>query len=386
MVSIDDDAARAIAAARDRFSATRGGERVVFGFDGYVDRMRELVADRHDPDTYEVLDSMAAYEDRLSRSAANRSSLAFEWDQRGERAGGLTCHLARAFGKWSFDPVLVGTYGRPVRDIFESEFGEYDLHSIGDPGLTDAIEFEDGKLMLTENGDTTDLDWDGLIASVGRETLVDRLDGAALLGVGYWAETPQLPRVLDGISALWNDLDDPPETVLVDPGDVRKLDRDRLLTGRGAIDRLSGVTRVVLSANRAETARLAETYVDAKETADDETAPDVDDVATEARAIFDRLDVSLVVSHGIERSVAATAAGTTTVPVPTATEPELTTSAGDHFNAGLTLALLAGMTPGPAVVVGNAVAGLFVRTGTPPTLDEVAQFLATYERRLADAR
>ncbi len=86
-----------------------------------------------------------------------RRSLSFEWLQQGSRTGGHTSHLARAFGGWSFDPAMVGMYGDPVHDAFETEFGEYELHSLGEPGVTDAVEFDDGKLMLTEIGDTMSL-------------------------------------------------------------------------------------------------------------------------------------------------------------------------------------------------------------------------------------
>nr|WP_276250733.1 hypothetical protein [Halomicroarcula sp. SHR3] len=64
--------------------------------------------------------------------------------------------------------------------------------------------------------------------------------------------------------------------------------------------------------------------------------------------------------------------------MPAVEEPELTTSSGDHFNAGLALAAITGLDPAAAVVVGNAVAGHFVRTADQPSLDEVRAFVEEY--------
>ena len=367
---MDDGTRQAVESAREQLPRPDAidDRRVVFGFDGYLDRVREVVADRTDPTSYERLPRLADFRDRLDRSVEAGSSLSYEWLEDGRRTGGHTCHLARAFGTWDFSPTLVGMYGDPVRETFEREFGEYDLVTLGEPGVTDAVEFDDGKLMLTEIGDTMTLDWAGLDERFGHDRLAERLDGAALLGLGYWSEAPNTPTVLSGLRDLWADIDDPPETVLVDPGDVRKLDTDRLRSGREAIGELTDVTDVVVSANRAETAVLADAYAGEADREFEATAA----------AVSDALDPTWFVGHGIDRSVVVTADGTESVSVPAVDEPEMTTSSGDHFNAGLALARISGLDPAAAVVVGNAVAGHFVRTADQPSLDEVREFVEGY--------
>jgi hypothetical protein len=373
MTTFDEATASAVADAVDQFPAKLSGGRVVFGFDGFVDQVREVVADRRDPETHDRLDELAGFSERVAASVEADSSLSFEWIQRGTRTGGHTCHLGRAFGKWGFDPVLVGMYGDPLLDPFDREFADYELHTLGEPGYTDAVEFDDGKLLLIENGDSMELDWDRLCDRVGRETLATRLDGARLFGAGYWAETPNLPDLLSGLRDLWPELTDPPETVVVDPGDVRKLDPGRLRAGREALGELDDVARVVLTANRAETDVLADTY--------GERVGSDRDATGDAEVVFDALDASLVVCHGLEESVVVSETGTHRVSVPVVDDPELTTSSGDHFNAGLALALVEGMEPATAAAVGNAVAGCFVRTGVAPSLADVRSFLEEYEAK-----
>jgi hypothetical protein len=63
--------------------------------------------------------------------------------------------------------------------------------SLGKPAYTDAIEFNDGNCMLTESGKMRELDWETIREDVGLNQLSSCLDGAAVFGMGYWAEIPE---------------------------------------------------------------------------------------------------------------------------------------------------------------------------------------------------
>jgi hypothetical protein len=369
MPAPDDETATLVAAAWEQFPATPSTERAVFGFDGYVDRVRKVVDERQESEKFDGLDGLDGFSARIESSLTADSSLSFEWLHEETRTGGHTCHLSRTFGKWGFDPAMFGMYGDPVLEPFRTEFDERQLHTLGEPGHTDAIEFDERKLMFTENGDTMALDWERLRTTGERRSLTARLDGAALLGVGYWAEMPNLPDVLTGLRNLWPSLEDPPRTVLLDPGDVRKLDAEQLRAGRDALGQLADVTRVIITGNRAEIQYLAETY-------GDETPGDM---IGAAGTVFDAVDAAVIVCHSPAESVVVTPDSTGSVAVPVEDDPELTTSAGDHFNAGFALALHEGVEPTAAVAVGNAVAGHFVRTTEPPTIAELRTFLREYE-------
>ncbi len=131
------------------------------------------------------------------------------------------------------------------------------------------------------------------------------------------------------------------------------------------------MTDVVISSNRAETGVLADAYAGDAERS----------FADDAEAVFEALEPTWFVGHGVERSVAVSGDGTDSVAVPAVPDPKLTTSSGDHFNAGLGLALIAGLPPAAAVVVGNAVAGYFVRTADQPSLADVRAFVDDYLKK-----
>jgi hypothetical protein len=66
-------------------------------------------------------------------------------------------------------------------EIFVDEFWRSEIGSIGELSYVDAIDLEDGKLVLTDSGDVRSLNWDALISEVNFDRFADDLDGAALL-------------------------------------------------------------------------------------------------------------------------------------------------------------------------------------------------------------
>jgi sugar/nucleoside kinase (ribokinase family) len=369
------------AATRDAVSACRrelpesvGPPRTVLGFDGFVDNVRQVVDERTTPESFEPMTELGALGERIAASADDRSSITIEWTREGTRTGGLTCHLARAFIRLGASPVMVGAYGDPELDVFADEFAAATRHSFGEPNYTEAVEFDDGKLLVTETGATRTLDWGTLVDAVGAETLADALDGADVLGVGYWVVSPDLPSVLTGLrESVWPTLADPPETVLLDPGDIRQLSDDVLDAGVDPIRDFASVAPVTLSANRAEMRRLATRF---------DSSPS--SLSAAAASVREGLGLRRAVAHADDVSVAAGPDGTASVAVPHVDDPAMTTSAGDHFNVGLLLGLSAGLSDPAAVCLGNVVAGHFVRTGDPPSAAEVRTFLDGYLDSFAD--
>ena len=372
---IDVATDRAVETCQRQLPTRVEGGDVAFGFDGMIDFVREMVDTRHGPDSYapvRTLDSLAA---RFRESADENSSIAIDWVRKGTRLGGHTSHLARFFGGIGYDPTMIGTFGDPVRDAFREEFGAYDMVSLGEPGETQAVEFEDGKCMLAEPGSYLRFDWEALLEAVPPTELADHVDGSRLLGIGYWAVVPRLPSILAGLrDDLWPTLSDPPERILVDPGDIRHLEAEQIESGIAALGRLGDVADLTLSANRVETLALADKIGD----------EDLDrSFSAAAFFLYDRLDVTRVVGHNVDFSVSASDAGTARVAVPRVDDPEITTSAGDHFNAGFALGLLEGLDDGAALTLGNAVASRFVRTGRPPSFEEIAATVDSYGDRFS---
>jgi len=367
---IGDETKTYLAACRDALPDELDRSPVGFGFDGFIDRVRETIVERTGS-TYETHAGLRELGEEIVASADADSSLTVEWTTTGTRTGGHTAHVGRAYDRLGFDVTAVGTFGQPIKDAYTEEFADQTLLSIAEPGYTDAVEFGEHKLMLSDTGTQRELDWEMILDRVGLETLADHLDGLAMLGTGYWAIITSMPSIWDGLREdLFPVLEDPPEFLLIDPFDVRGLPTESICAGADPLDKLDDTVPVTMSANRVETYTIAEAFGEDTETLSFREAADV------AR---DALGVTEFVVHAIDRSIFVHDGGAYQLESPRTTDPEITTSAGDHFAAGLGLARLQGLDPGPSLVVASAVAGWFVRNGGPPTYEDIRRFVDDYE-------
>jgi hypothetical protein len=368
------DTKRGLRSCREHFSTDPQEHTVLFGFDGIIDTVREMIAERESKDSVSLIRELDSLGTRINDSVASETSVAIEWMDCGTRTGGHVCHLSRTLGSWGLNPLMIGTFGTPMESEFESSFAEYTTYSIGDPGTTDAVEFDDGKLLLTETGDYRELDWESLDERLGHEKLASLLEQADLFGMGYWSMIPDMPEILYGLAEdVWPTLSDPPAHVFFDPADIRHLPNSQLVDGFDSLRTLNRQVPVTLSANRGETEELATSGGGSV------SGDSMLDLATAARDI---VGVDTVVSHGARASAMTSEDDQALVETLHIDEPEVVTSSGDHFNAGVCLGLLKGFDAAATTALGNAVAGVFIRTGRSPTLPEVQTFLEEYAEQV----
>ncbi|WP_101295796.1 carbohydrate kinase family protein [Halegenticoccus soli] len=375
-MGIDTETREYLDACRQGLPRSLDDRKVAFGFDGVVDRVRTAIATRFGPDDYERMATLEEFGRRIVDAGALDTSCSIEWFSERKRAGGHTAHLGRAMERLGHRPTIVGTYGSPPRETFTREYDRTRLVSIGEAPITDAIEFDDGKVLLSETRQLAKLDWEVISSTVGINSLAASVDRTELLGLGYWATIPQMPTIWDGMrEELWPRLRDPPRRILVDPADVRRLSTETLTEGLTSLRALDEVVPVTVSANRAEALRFADLG------ASDANEGKLDDVAA---TLCTDLGVSEVVIHALTEAAMANDDGRWRVSIPHEPTPAITTSAGDHFNAGLLVGKLADVEGGAQLAAGSAVAGWFVRNGGPPTYDELRTFLGGYEDLFTD--
>lgn len=352
----------------DRLPENRSGEKLVFGFDGYIDQVREIVDERQDRASYSRLRNLHELGDQISTAAAEERSILMEWVRSEKRTGGHACHVPRALEQFGYRVTMYGMYGKPPKEIFVDEFRHSEIRSIGEPSYVDAIDLEDGKFMLTDSGDVQSLDWDTLISEVDFDRLADDLDGAALLGMGYWAEISDMISIFDGLAdELFPTLSSPPEHVLIDPSDVGKRPTSEIRSGKDALRKIDRISPVTMSANRFETKAIA-----------DSLTYDGSDRSDPAAIAREQLGITRFISHEKTQSILTSESESVRMGIPKTDEPVLSTGAGDHFNAGVVIGLIHDLSPEEIVALGNAVAGCFVRQGKSPSHENVRAFLDSY--------
>src|ERR1041385_222154 len=172
------------------------------GLDGFVDEIIHLVDVRHNAESFDRIPSIAKLADRLAAAAGKSTNL--EAVTQRVKLGGNGPIMANALSRFGIAVTYVGALGYPtMHPIFADFAARAEVHSIAPPGLTDAYEFEDGKIMMGKTTQLGEITWENIQLRFGRKRFADRFFASDLVAFVNWT---MLPYMSDIWEALQNEL------------------------------------------------------------------------------------------------------------------------------------------------------------------------------------
>lgn len=352
---------------------TQMGEfRVVTGFDGFVDEMTSVVAERQSLAEYQRVDSIPQFAN-LVAAAAGRNSLREIVIQRAD-AGGCAVNMADGLATLGVHVTTFATVGEPVHAAFSKLASKASLHSWGrEPGRTVAMEFADGKLMFSAVSHLAEFTPAMLEHYLEDGQFQAACEHAIAIGITDWTLYPHMTECWKFLlSRVFKHLPHRPAFFfdLVDPSSRSDADIREMLMTLPEFEKCGTVT---LGLNRNEAGILARILgVD-----DDDAAASV-----MSAALLERLGVSEVVIHSQRDAALASADGSWLVDGWYSDRPAKSTGAGDRFNAGYTLGMILKMDPCERLTLALATAGAYVRSGQSPDLQHLIDFLKAWHAHL----
>jgi sugar/nucleoside kinase (ribokinase family) len=358
--------AKKLAAAADALKARKA----VVGLDGFVDEIVAVVDKRQDRENYEPVRTIDRLGQKILKAAGQSSN--YELVVKHRKLGGNGPIMANALASIGMDVTYIGNLGYPtIHPVFEEFAKKAKVISIADPGHTDALEFDDGKLMLGKHESLGDINWDNLVSRVGRDQLKELMGGCHLIGMVNWTMLPHMSRIwaklLDEVipnnerhsRKLFIDLADPEKRTAADIMEALKL-----------LSRFQDQVDVILGLNLKESLEIADVLGLPGRT-DAEAA-----IEDNARAIREKLNLACVVVHPRRGAAAATETESARFEGPFVHQPKISTGAGDHFNAGFCLGRILGFSLIESLCTGVATSGYYVRTAESPSAKKLAEFIA----------
>jgi len=358
-------AAARLRAARDQVA----GLNVLVGLDGFVDEITAVVDKRHDFERFAPMRTIAHLGHRVLGAAGNSANLELVVKQ--VKLGGNGPIMAGALLAAGTRLTYVGSCGRPnIHPVFADLAAAARMISIAEPGHTDALEFDDGKIMLGKHASLKEVCWERLVSLVSPQELVELINASALVAMVNWTMLPHM-------SDIWAHLATEifPQTVgrrrmYVDLADPEKRTTEDIAEALELLRRFGAWVDVTLGLNLKEAREIARVL-------EIEHASDTaDGLERLAAAIRQRVDLACVVIHPRGGASAATADETASFAGPFVAQPKISTGAGDHFNAGFALGQLLSLSLAESLCAGVATSGFYVRTAHSPTLVELADFVA----------
>lgn len=352
--------------------------RVVLGLDGFVDEIIAVVDKRDSLTQFARVPSIKRFSEKIANAAGKSSNIELVVTQ--VKLGGNGPNMANALVAFGLPLTYVGNLGYPqIHPVFADLSKRARVISIADPGHTDALEFDDGKVMLGKLQTLNDVTWENLLRGVALQELVRLVDEAALVGFLNWTMLPHmshiweklLTEVCPKLSKLQSAVS-AHRLMFCDLADPEKRTAESLRQAMTLLGKFNGYFRVILGLNEKESFEVAEAL---GIPTSNHCGTGLQTLAADIRA---KIGASQVVIHPTKHAVAADENGTAYVDGPYTPSPRLSTGAGDNFNAGYCLGALLGLDKELCLLLGVATSGFYVRNARSPGVAELEEFLRNW--------
>jgi hypothetical protein len=348
----------------------------LIGLDGFADNIIDVVDKRTDAAHYTRIETIPLLAERIQRAAGLSSNL--ELFVRQTKLGGNGPIMANALLEAGCRVTYLGSIGREHIHPAFAKMAERcaACYSLCDPGFTDALEFQDGKLMFCKTQALTDVTYRRILDVVGRDKLRELWSHSNLIALTNWTMLPFQTEIWTNLLEDMAGAAVPKGAILfIDLADPEKRPAAEIAEACRMLKNFRRSHRVVLGVNQKESMEVSKA-LGLKFIADD--------IEPNAVALRKELDLDVVVIHPTKNAACATEKGSARFDGPYCANPKLTTGAGDNFNAGFCLGLLANLESAELLAAGTAASGFYVRIARSAASAELCGFLEQWSQRYGD--
>jgi hypothetical protein len=339
--------------------------KILLGCDGFVDETYELVDVRRGPSDFTPMKKLKQFGELIVQRADGGVGLELVPKRRCE--GGFAINTGRVAACLGLKPHLPGLYGGKAIDPAYEPFADIcELHSLGDPALTIALEFGDGKILMSNLEAVSNLNWSDFEKHFGKKKLEDMFSGVDILGLGYWSLTANFDELFQGFMGQYRTTP-PPRRMFFDFADIKKKSSESFIRSLELIRSFGGKIPMILSLNEHEVLELCSRIGVARP----ELTPAA--IGSALAVAREKTGFAELVVHTPEFAVAASVSEGVAHAIQTRqTKIVRLAGAGDSFNGGYLCASLGDLSLKERLVVANAVTAFFVTHGFPPSREELA--------------
>ncbi len=338
--------------------------KILLGCDGFVDETYEIVEVRKSQTEFTPMKKLRQFGELIVARADGGVGVELVPKRRCE--GGFGINTGRVAACLGLKPLLPGLYGRPTIDPAYEEFQDIcELASLGDPALTIALEFGDGKVLMSNLEAVSSLTWEDFQKHFGKDKLEEMFAGVDILGLGYWSLTSNFDDLFRGFMRQYENLT-PPRRMFFDFADIKKKSSESFIKSLELIRSFNSRIPMTLSVNEHEVlelfSRVGVEHPEQKLAA----------IASALTAAREKTGFDELVMHSPEFAASSGAAeGEAFAIQDRQTNVLRLAGAGDSFNGGYICASLGDLPSKERLVIANAVAAFFVTRATGPTREEL---------------
>ncbi|WP_304680981.1 hypothetical protein [uncultured Clostridium sp.] len=350
--------------------------KAVMGFDGFVDQILHVVKTRTDANNYIRMETLKEFGDFISKAAGLSANIEFIPIK--NKLGGNGPIMSNALSNYNLDVTYIGAVGEDsINKVFNEMSKKSTVINISNPGLTDAVEFLDGKLMIGKRECLKDVNWKRIKEKIGIKELTSLFSNAKLVGLENWTMLPYMTEIWNGLinEVLLNINTNFDKYIFFDLADPENRLKDDILEALSVMKKFSSKFKVILGLNEKEAFEIGEVLDISSKT----KKLSLEDLI---KSIAKKLDIYCLVVHPVKEAFAVCDNKLYHTLGPYEPNPKLTTGAGDNFNAGFCFGKSIGLPTQLSLVLGTATSGYYVRNSKSPTLENIINFLNDWKENL----
>lgn len=355
-------------------------KRVFVGFDGFVDEIKKAVRQKELNKTlyFKTLQEFSA---RIA--AASGKSGQVEIVTQKIKLGGNAPILSNTLGRLGVPTVCLGSMGYPqIHEVFAGMSDRCELMSVQNPRKSDAVEFEDGKMILSELSVYDEYNWEYIKKHADMERVTAAILKSDMLAFVNWVN---LPHASDIWSGVLEDIIKPSGKTdflflfdLADPSKKTPWQIDEVL---GLMSSFFPYGKVTLGLNENETIKIwaAINNIDRNDYDFSQKIPSIREAGAE---VYKAMNIDALLVHPIDRTILFHQNEILEMKGRLVTEPKVLTGGGDNLNAGYSLGLLAGLSWAHCMLLGMAVSGAYIQNGASPDIKEIENYISLWMNEL----
>lgn len=346
--------------------------RVFVGFDGYIDKIQKAVKLRT-KDSVEYYQTLSEFAQRIDMAAGKSGQVELVTQE--IKIGGNSTIMANSLGALGVYSICLGNAGYPQKHPeYNRLHKNVEILSIGDPAETNALEFNDGKMILSELSIFRKINWEYVRELIGLDVITDRLSSSSVLALVGWCNPDHATDVWKGILNEVMPSYSGKDLIFFDLADPTKKNKEDLLEVLDVINSYTKYGKVILGINENETNKLF--TILSKEYPD--SIPEDPELVDKGRFIYSVMNIEGLLIHPVDRSIMITNDTVINLEGHVIEKPKISTGGGDNLNAGFCLGFLLGLSMEESMILGMATSGAYVKNGESPDIPGLISYLKTW--------
>jgi len=338
------------------------------GFDGYIDSLYSLVQSRKNAEEWTKMSTLKDFGELLIDVAGSSANVERVLKKR--IFGGFAPNTCRS------KIYLIAALGYPALNELYIPLPDVESYPIANPGQTLGLEFDDGKIMITDFEPILNISWKTLTKILKVDDIIQMVDKSDILGFGHWALVPHLNDIWKHfLSDLFPSISNLRKKLFfVDIADIRKRSANDINDLIKVLQKINDHIPVLLSANDQEASYLSRVLLNIKNLDKSRLSEFIEG----GKKMNREINLSYLVIHSPHFATISTVEDHYWITEGFTSKPKFTVGAGDHFHSGTVLGISSDLSPPEAILMGNALTAIFVRTGESPNFNQLSTFLKRY--------